>query len=600
MDKLRLSHGLPLSVLALVFTIGLTFASVELPKVVDSLIGENFQFPDVSTMPKNHPDYNPYDTGNIKTELYFKTYHLRWIGYGCLAAIFILIFVGFVMNKSGLSTAGAVVLFLPVFGHFALTMFFLGGLGFLRLIWMPFLDISFDVMRLGDIVVLPYKWSSFLYSLTGFQRWIPLSYWITGSGLLVFFLGTLTWFYSRVQKKDVADFWIYRFCRHPQYLGWIIWSYGVLFLPGSEEIKKYFEISNTLPWLLATMVIIGVSLVEEIKMKKLYGLSFVEYRRRTPFIFPLPRVVSASFLLPVRIFFKKDFPEKKREVFTLLAFCALFMMAGSAFYAGLIPLSKKTTGEHEMVRIEKLSRTAKNHKNAGERRHAIGLLGEMGESAVPALIPFLRSEDPVIRWNAATALGKTRSEKAADPLIQALSDEHGTVRSNAAAALGETGSVRAVVPLTEAFWDAERGLAAPAASALGKIGDRSVIPELERSIEEMEDFPYFQVGRALYELGSEKAEECFRIGLESDEYYTRSACVSELGKIKTERSLVLIMAALKDKHESVRRAAVLALMEIGSDRSVDVLKQMIEDEDFEVRMYAREALNRICNKKIEK
>ena len=37
-----------------------------------------------------------------------------------------------------------IVLFLPVFGHFALTMFFLGGLGFLRLLWMPFLDVSFN------------------------------------------------------------------------------------------------------------------------------------------------------------------------------------------------------------------------------------------------------------------------------------------------------------------------------------------------------------------------------------------------------------------------------------------------------------------------
>ena len=174
-NKIRFKYSLLLAVLALVFTIGLTFTSVELPRLLDSFLGENFDFLDVDTMSSDHSEYNPEDVRNFKTELYFKTYHLRWIGYGCLTAIIILIIVGFVTNKSGLSTAGAVILFLPVFGHFALTMFFLGGLGFLRLLWMPFLDVSFNVMRLGDIIILPFKWLDRLYSLTGLNNWIPLS-----------------------------------------------------------------------------------------------------------------------------------------------------------------------------------------------------------------------------------------------------------------------------------------------------------------------------------------------------------------------------------------------------------------------------------------
>ena len=82
--------------------------------------------------------------------------------------------------------------------------------------------------------------------------------------------------------------------------------------------------------------------------------------------------------------------------------------------------------------------------------------------------------------------------------------------------------------------------------------------------------------------------------------YIISASVLELGKLKTESSYALIIAALKDENENVRCAAVLALMEIESDRSVDVLMEMREDEDFEVRMYAKEALKRICSKKVGK
>ena len=49
---------------------------------------------------------------------------------------------------------------------------------------MPFLDVSFNAMQLGDIVVLPFQWLSFLYSLTGLNKWIGLSYLITGTGIL--------------------------------------------------------------------------------------------------------------------------------------------------------------------------------------------------------------------------------------------------------------------------------------------------------------------------------------------------------------------------------------------------------------------------------
>jgi HEAT repeat protein/protein-S-isoprenylcysteine O-methyltransferase Ste14 len=584
-----------LAFLAIVFTVGLTFASVELPRLVDSFLGRQFEFPNVATVTKDHPDYSPDDPGILRTELYLKTYRLRWIGYGALAAVAVLIIVGFATNRSGFSSAGAIVLFLPVFGHFALTMFFLGGLGFLRLLWMPFLDLSFDVMRLGEIIVLPYRLLASPYSLTGLNKWIPLSYLITGAGLLLFFLGTLAWFHARIQKKGLADSGAYRICRHPQYLGWIVWSYGVLFLPQSGEIKKLFAISNSLPWLLATMVIVGVALVEEVKMRKLFGESYDAYRKRTSFILPLPRAISDVFFFPVRILFKKRFPERKREALALVALYTSLLMAASALYAGLIPISKAEDGDTRK-NIAALVQTVEADGNAGERRAAIGKLSEIGEPAVEALIPFLANPEAMIRWNTASALGNTGSERAVPPLVAALDDDNGTVRAYAAFALGTIGDRRAVKPLVEAFWDRTRGLAAPAASALGEIGDRSIIPDLERSIDDMQAFPYLQVGQALRKLGSDRAEECFRIGLESSRYTDRSTSVTELGKIASDSSLALVIGALEDEHRNVRRAAALALMDIASDRSVAPLTRSLKDEDFEVRMYAREALRRIRKK----
>ena len=137
-----------LLLLALIFTAGLMFASVELPKTADRLLGQKVGALDVAT---GQDEISAY-----KTEIFLSHYHIRLGGYICLGLILILIVAGFVLEKQGLASAGAIILFLPVFGHFAATMFFLGGLAFLRFLWLPFLDISFDIMRLGDIVLLPY------------------------------------------------------------------------------------------------------------------------------------------------------------------------------------------------------------------------------------------------------------------------------------------------------------------------------------------------------------------------------------------------------------------------------------------------------------
>jgi HEAT repeat protein/protein-S-isoprenylcysteine O-methyltransferase Ste14 len=589
----KLNHGILLTLIALIFTIGLTFASIELPRLVDSFLGRNIGSPDVATVSGDRANWDADGIGEFKTELYLQTYHLRLIGYSCLALIIILIAVGFITNKSGLSSAGAIILFLPVFGQFALTMFFLGGLGFLRLIWMPFLDVSFNVLRLGEIINLPYKILSYFYSLIGLDHLINLSYVITGLGLLIFFLGTLTWFYARIQKKGVADFWIYRLSRHPQYLGWIIWSYGILYLP-QPRIKIMFDISSSLPWLLSTMVIISVAMLEELKMKRIQGEAYQSYCRRTSFLLPLPRFVSKLFSAPLRFIFKKDYPERKREIFSVLAFYTIFSLIVSAFYARLIPLStKKTTSENVETRIVELVKIADEAKIGYDRRHAIELLGEIGEPSVESLIPFLKSEQDYIRWNAATELGNTKSEKAVEPLIEALYDNHGRVRSHAAASLGKIGDKRAVQPLIDSFLDKDRNISGAAAEALGEIGDKQVVPTLICSLEEMENCPYYQVGWALWKLGSDRAVDAFIAGLKDEKWYVQSASAASLGKIKSEQGVEPLIEALKNGKENVRRAAVLALMEIKSEKAVKPLTDALKDEDFEVRMYAKEALKRV-------
>ncbi len=298
-----------LSALAIVFTIALTYASVELPVVINSFLQRAIDFPGYDS---NHP------INLDQTRTFLESNHIRLIGYGSVIVILALIILGFFTKKSGLASTGAILIFLPVFGHFSFNMFFLAGLGAMRVLWMPVLDISYDLLNSGDIVYIPYMVIVYLPALIGFNITNAVPYIIMGIGILVFLLGTQSWLIAKYNKTGVASNFIYRFSRHPQYLGWIIWSYGVLIylIRNSTLInfKLTYGMPSSLPWLITSLIIICVALLEEIKMKKSYPEEYQNYRNRAPFLFPVPEFVTKAINLPVKLLLRKEKIETVKDV----------------------------------------------------------------------------------------------------------------------------------------------------------------------------------------------------------------------------------------------------------------------------------------------
>lgn len=608
-----------LSAIAIIFTAGLTFASIELPHVLDTCLATLIATPDIAT--------GLDATSEFKTDLYLQHYWLRPVGYCCLTLIVIMIVAGFMTEKSGLTSAGAVLLFLPVFGHFAATMFFLGGLGFLRLLWLPALDVSFNLFRLGDIVNVPYDLLARLISSAGLDPAPGLSWSLTGIGLILFSLGTVTWFTSRMQKREVADFWVYRFSRHPQYLGWIIWSYGILYLPGSD-IRLCYGLSNSLPWLLSTMIIVGVAMLEELKMKRLPGEPYEAYRKRTPFLFPLPRWFARLLTLPLRLTVKKEFPDRKREIVGVLAFYTSLCLALSLLYGSVARLAEESL-ESSKEHIDELARVLVDARSLAEKRRAAGELERIGDPAMESLLSLLDEDVPQVRAYVAGALGGMTPDRVIEPLTALLHDSDSYVRRTAAGSLGRTGSPRAMQPLVEAMNDPKQDVAAAAVRALGQLQDPAVVPHLIRALqdtalrivapaaaalgergageaigplvrcfEESASCPYDVVGEALWKLTSDRAIDAWIAGLKNGSWwYPRAACATALGRVKAGRGIEPLAEVLGDSDPRVRRAAVLALMDIGSEKALGRLEGATQDIDFEVRIYANEAVERIKSRK---
>lgn len=278
--------------LSALFTIVIFYLTFELPAFLDKVLHQ--YFPEVF-----------YDVEAIEKLLST----LRPVGYVALTATITLIALGFITRKGFLTFLGSLALYIPTFGYFAFAMFFLTGLGALRALWLPILELSPSILKLGCIAYLP---------LLVIPHAPLVGMAITFIGLLVFSLGTTTWLYGRFRGYELVDFWIYKYSRHPQYLGFILWSYGLLiFVSYKTYIRGAFATPPALIWLVSTMIVIGVALFEELEMTKKHGEKYEEYRRKAPFMIPLPKLLTSIITLPVRNL--GGYPKNMKDVTAIVA-----------------------------------------------------------------------------------------------------------------------------------------------------------------------------------------------------------------------------------------------------------------------------------------
>ena len=551
----RPSHTVFLLALTLVFTAGLTFASLELPYLVDEGLMSVIRTPGF--------DSEVDQVSQFKTELFINHYSLRLIGYVCFALTVALIIIGYAAKRSGLAALGAVALMLPVFAQFAGVMFFLSGLGIFNLLWLPVLDVSFDIQNLGLIIRAPYDLIMWTFRQVGLSVYWPLVYACIGGGLLIFLVGTYTWLRARTGPDPVARGWIYRYSRHPQYLGWILWTYGLyLLLLLARYPKRSWGIDASLSWLLSTMVIVGVAMIEEISMQKRFGDSYEQYRRSAPFLFPVPSFISKISALPSKLLFRKERPEKPREVILLITVTTFVLIGASyAFYGQGSEVLKRsfTPNETRQEQMQEIVRQINETESGRQRYFLTDRLADYGPSALEYFIRLLKSPVPGIRNEAIRHMHRFATPEAVSPLCEALHDSLPDVRSGAAGALAVSGVPEVVDSISGLLHDPVPWVRLSAMHSLAALGVKGISHY------------------ALQELDSANV-------------YHRIGCLSFLATVKDSASAPGIEKYLEDENVNVRRAAVVALASIRAQRSRGALARAARDDDWEVSIYAAEAL----------
>ncbi|RLE65949.1 MAG: hypothetical protein DRJ47_03670 [Thermoprotei archaeon] len=306
------------TVLALLFTFTLFYSTLILPTMLNNYLRNYFGDP------------WPYIDEYLRI-----ISSLRVVGYIGFSIALLLIVLGFVLGRSKVSLLGSFTLYLPVFSYFASAMFFLAGIGVLRILWIPLVDVSpgetvFDkigfgsILMLGDIIYLPYDVLRFLTTLVAGY---PLDnfYFITMvfTSCIVFFVASATWLYHRFSGENLVTGGIYKYSRHPQYLAFLVWSYALLVF--DKYLTRYprggYFSPPPLIWLVFSTTMIAVALREELDMIQKHGDRYLKYREKTPFMIPLPNLISNTITLPLKLAFGHKTPSSTREIaFTLLLY----------------------------------------------------------------------------------------------------------------------------------------------------------------------------------------------------------------------------------------------------------------------------------------
>ncbi len=431
---------------------------------------------------------------------------------------------------------------------------------------------SLSLIDLGKVTLVPYWiliWAAKLFNWNAHHF---LVYFFMISGTLIFVLGVFAWLQTRFKKDKIAKHWIYKYSRHPQYLGWIIWSYGLmLYGPSLNNMKKSWGWYGTLPFLLSTLIIIGICMLEELKMKEISGSEYDEYRKRTPFLFPIPGFIKWLLKAPMRLFYKKERPEKRKEVGLLITIYAVLLMAISLFWVDFSSLQKNEIAESKPYDQEVVEMLGENIRKPIHRRYRstepYRELLSMGEQSHEAFFELMNDPNPDIKQFAMQAASENNVRKAIPHLITAMNDPIPGIAQTAIFCLGDLRATEAADTIFAFLEHPREGIRYDVMlTALGKIGDIRIFPYLEKE-------------------------------LDSDAWYKCTGAMRNMMLIDMERAKPFIYEALGDERTEVRREAVGMLLEALPEDAIPHLQKVTHDENWDIRFYAKQAIKMIQKKK---
>ncbi len=232
---------------------------------------------------------------------------------------------------------------------------------------------------------------------------------------------------------------------------------------------------------------------------------------------------------------------------------------------------------------------------------------ELGEEGADLLLEAIKSPSPLIRENAARALGQIKTRHAVNILVDLLRDSEWRVRKSAVEALGEIGDRRAIEPLVYSLRDSVEKVQQQTVHALVSFGKLCTVPLLNALAREKNKFVLRAIILTLGEISDIKSVPAIIEHLRSSYFVVRRTAIKALMKFGPQIKDLLvptlsfnqsnIKPLLKDASDDtnlpLQLRAVKALGGLEDHRAVGLLKKLVENGSPDVQEAATQALIQI-------
>ena len=219
---------------------------------------------------------------------------------------------------------------------------------------------------------------------------------------------------------------------------------------------------------------------------------------------------------------------------------------------------------------------------------------EVGERAVPALLPRVQDKNKQVREYVIAALGTLKVVDAIPAISEVLANKSLERRYVAAWALGDIGDATAVPALLSALDDENSEVRRYATRGLIKLNRLAVMPLLDY-LADAEGEGAAAAIRAVGDIADKRALDALLIQAEGEQ---RAEDFLALGKLRDVRAESALIAGLEDADSQVRMNAAMALGPLGGPAAAAALSKTVEDEVHVVREWSARSLEMVTGKPV--
>lgn len=291
----------------------------------------------------------------------------------------------------------------------------------------------------------------------------------------------------------------------------------------------------------------------------------------------------------------------------------------------------KIGGDEAIVGLEEMLHAFQGPVRAAA---ALGLARVENEATISPLLVAIHDGDPKVSWRAIYALEKTDSKRVRDAVIPFLQSEDPLVRAYAARTLGKQKATAAVAPLEATIFDADERVSInsinalatmlegtkdnaavkhmgvvikktssphvkkAAVMAIGSIGHKDGKDYLAQTVLDGDPGIRGESYKAMASILHNGSLGFVNGGLNDSSIYVRIAAVEALGLADDDEQVPGLIAMAQDNDDRMMRAAaVRALASYKSDEVVAALTARLSDSDWVVVTEAVTSLGKIGDKK---